>query len=94
MGYNGAPTGERHCDHSDDRLSDGTDHPLGDKEWVGFDMYHGHCVTAVHAEMNAVADCARRGVSCDDATAYITKAPCENCRKLLVSAGIARIVSP
>ncbi len=46
-----------------------------------------------HAEVNAIAQCARRGVPTAGATAYITMPPCRNCFMLLVAAGVARIVS-
>ncbi|QYY34758.1 cytidine/deoxycytidylate deaminase family protein [Ruficoccus sp. ZRK36] len=42
----------------------------------------------VHAEQNAIADAARRGVNLDGATAYITHFPCINCAKILCAAGI------
>lgn len=45
----------------------------------------------VHAEQNAVADAARRGISVQGATAYVTHFPCINCAKILLSAGIACI---
>ncbi|WP_309397299.1 deoxycytidylate deaminase [Cerasicoccus maritimus] len=45
----------------------------------------------VHAEQNAVADAARRGISVQGATAYVTHFPCINCTKILLSAGIATI---
>ena len=54
-------------------------------------MRDGHEVATVHAEQNAVADCAKRGVSCDRATAYITHYPCINCMKILCAAGISEI---
>lgn len=44
-----------------------------------------------HAEMNAICDCAKRGVNCDDSIAYITHFPCIICFKILVSAGIKKI---
>jgi len=52
----------------------------------------GHEVGTVHAEQNAITDCAKRGVSCDGCTAYITHYPCLNCGKLLLSAGIKDVV--
>ena len=52
----------------------------------------GHEVATVHAEQNAIVDCAKRGVSCDKCTAYITHCPCLNCTKLLLSAGITEIL--
>jgi dCMP deaminase len=45
----------------------------------------------VHAEQNAVADAARRGISLAGATAYITHFPCINCAKVLAAAGITSI---
>lgn len=45
----------------------------------------------VHAEQNAIADAARRGISVQGATAYVTHFPCINCAKILLSAGIACI---
>lgn len=52
----------------------------------------GHELATVHAEMNAVVDCARRGVSVDGAVAYITHYPCVNCFKALVAAGVNKIL--
>lgn len=54
-------------------------------------MRDGHEIATVHAEQNAITDCAKRGVSCDDATAYVTHYPCINCMKLLCAAGIKHI---
>ena len=51
----------------------------------------GHEQATVHAEQNAVADCAKRGVSCAGCTAYITHSPCIICTRLLLAAGIEKI---
>jgi len=51
----------------------------------------GHEQATVHAEQNALCDCAKRGVSCDGATAYITHYPCIICTRLLLTAGIKEI---
>jgi len=51
-----------------------------------------HCLRATHAEANAVVQGALHGVSLEEAIAYCTHQPCVNCSKLLISAGIARIV--
>ena len=51
----------------------------------------GHEVATVHAEQNAITDCAKRGVSCDNCQAYITHYPCLNCAKILLAAGIKEI---
>ena len=54
------------------------------------------CATAheqgtVHAEQNAIADAARRGISVDGATVYVTHFPCINCAKILAASGIAAV---
>ena len=59
---------------------------------VGHDMEDSHCVRTVHAEVNSVADAARRGVSVEGATLYCNTMPCWNCFKTIVSAGIVEIV--
>jgi dCMP deaminase len=51
-----------------------------------------HEVATVHAEQNAIIDCAKRGVSCNNCTAYITHFPCLTCAKLLLSSGIKEII--
>lgn len=51
----------------------------------------GHEIATVHAEQNAVTDCAKRGVSSKDCIAYITHYPCLNCMKILCAAGIKEI---
>jgi dCMP deaminase len=48
----------------------------------------GHELATVHAEQNAVSDAARRGVSLQGGTVYITHFPCINCAKILAAAGI------
>jgi len=50
-----------------------------------------HNIATIHAEQNTIADCAKRGVSCNDCEAYITHFPCFNCMKLMVSSGICKI---
>lgn len=51
----------------------------------------GHEQATVHAEQNAIADCAARGASCSGCTAYITHSPCIICTRLLLAAGITTI---
>ncbi|MDR3316674.1 MAG: dCMP deaminase family protein [Puniceicoccales bacterium] len=51
----------------------------------------GHEMATVHAEQNAIADAAKRGVSVAGATAYVTHYPCIHCAKLLIAAGIRRV---
>jgi dCMP deaminase len=46
----------------------------------------------IHAENNAILKAAREGVSCIDATMYITLSPCLHCSAMMVQAGIKRVV--
>ena len=55
-------------------------------------MKDGHEQATVHAEQNAITDCAKRGISCIDATAYITHYPCINCSKILAASGIKNVI--
>ena len=50
-----------------------------------------HEQATVHAEQNALCDCAKRGVSCLNATAYVTHYPCVICTRLLLASGIKEI---
>ena len=52
---------------------------------------NGHEQATVHAEQNAICDCAKRGVSCYDAIAYVTHYPCIICCRLLLASGIKEI---
>ena len=51
-----------------------------------------HEQMTTHAEQNAIADCAKRGVSTVDSTAFITHYPCIICFKILAAAGIKKII--
>jgi len=51
----------------------------------------GHEQATVHAEQNALADAARRGISVEGCVAYLTHYPCLNCAKLLAASGIGEI---
>lgn len=51
-----------------------------------------HCVRTIHAEMNAIIQCAINGTNPRGSTAYITNMPCTTCAKALVGAGVKEIV--
>jgi dCMP deaminase len=59
---------------------------------VGHDMVDGHCVRTIHAEMNALAQGARRGLRLEGAWIYATASPCWACFRVLVNAGMQRFV--
>jgi dCMP deaminase len=46
----------------------------------------------IHAEANAILKCARNGNSCDGASLYLTHSPCKDCSKLILQAGIKKLV--
>jgi len=51
----------------------------------------GHCVRTVHAEANALLQCAKFGVATDGADIYVTHFPCLQCTKQLIQAGIKTV---
>ena len=79
-GYNGAPIGVKHCTE-DSCLRIGV--KSGENPQ--------NCY-ASHAEGNAIANAAKNGVNIDEATMYCTTQPCTYCAKLMVNAGIKRLV--
>ena len=82
-GYNGAPTGLAHCTEIGYCERNVQNIPSGQRAEL---------CRANHAEANAVAQAAKLGVSVDRATIYVTTHPCVVCAKLLINAGIERIV--
>lgn len=50
-----------------------------------------HEQAMVHAEQNALCDCAKRGVSCKESSAYVTHYPCIICTRLLLASGVKEI---
>ncbi len=82
-GYVGSPIGTKHCDE------------------VGHEMHTvihedknktRHCIRTSHAEMNAIANAARCGVPLDGATLYCHMTSCYTCAKMIINAGIKRVV--
>jgi dCMP deaminase len=59
---------------------------------VGHLLVDGHCVRTLHAEQNAIIQAALHGVGIQNATAYVTHQPCLTCAKMLINAGISRVV--
>lgn len=65
----------------------------GDEHCIDAGCYlqDGHCVRTIHAEMNAILQCAKFGISMDGASLYVTDFPCLQCTKSLLQAGIKEI---
>ena len=51
----------------------------------------GHCIRTIHADMNALLQCAKMGVTTEGADIYVTHFPCIHCTKSLIQAGIKKI---
>lgn len=51
----------------------------------------GHCVRTIHAEMNAILQCAKFGVSTSEAELYVTHFPCLQCCKAIIQSGIKTV---
>lgn len=83
-GYVGSPVGVEHCDDVDHEFE-----TRYDSEGHGSE----HCIRTTHAEQNAIVQAARVGVSIDGATLYCTMTPCYTCAKLIMNAGIKRVVA-
>jgi dCMP deaminase len=84
-GYNGSPENFYNCDDINSKL-DLTNEAYSLKHHSFSEKYE------IHAEMNAIIDMAKRQMSPVGTTVYITTAPCHNCAKLLIAAGVERVV--
>lgn len=82
-GYNGAPSGVKSCKEKGECLRNN----LG----IESGKQHELCY-AIHAEQNAIIQAAKLGVSIEGATLYCTHQPCVICSKMIVNAGITRVV--
>jgi len=82
-GYNGAPAGIDSCKDRKEciRITQG----------IESGTRHETCY-AIHAEQNAIIQAAKLGVSIDGATLYCTHQPCVICAKMIINAGIKRVV--
>jgi dCMP deaminase len=82
-GYNGAPRGIPHCAERGGCLREELGVPSGER--------HELC-RALHAEQNAIIQAATSGNSIEGATIYITHQPCIICSKMIINAGIRKII--
>lgn len=82
-GYNGAPAGVETCVERGECLREKLSIPSGTKHEICY---------ATHAEQNAIIQAAKLGVSIDGAVLYCTHQPCVICAKMIVNAGIKRVV--
>jgi len=82
-GYVGSPKGLDHCDDVGHQIKI-TTHEDGHQSQ--------HCVRTVHMEQNAICQAAKLGISINGGTIYVKYTPCFTCAKMLVNAGITRVV--
>ena len=82
-GYNGAPAGIETCVERGECMRKRLNIPSGTRQELCY---------AVHAEQNAIVQAAKLGVGIDGATLYCTHQPCVLCAKIIVNAGIRRVV--
>lgn len=50
------------------------------------------CKLTIHAEMNVVAMCAKKGIAMEGLTLWVTNSPCANCAKVLANSGVKTVV--
>lgn len=81
-GYNGAPAGLKHCEEVG-CLREKISVPSGER--------HELC-RGLHAEQNAIIQAAYYGIPIADSTIYCTNKPCIICAKMIINAGINKIV--
>ena len=99
IGFNGTPSGQEHCEDHFARLyeTDFKDQfPTYEEYRASRTFYDAHGKWSIenelHAEQNAIIQAARLGVSIDGGTLYCTHQPCAVCAKMIVNAGIVRVV--
>jgi dCMP deaminase len=83
-GYVGAPAGLPHCDEVGHQMKSVTHED---------DTVTQHCVRTNHAEENAITQAARFGIPLEGATIYCKMTPCYTCGKMIINAGIKRVVA-
>lgn len=83
-GYVGAPVGIKHCDEAGHEMHTVT-HPDGTTSQ--------HCIRTTHAEQNAIVHAARFGSPLEGSTLYCNMTPCYACAKMILNAGIVRVVA-
>lgn len=82
-GYVGSPVGTDHCDDIGHEMHVVTENGKESQ----------HCIRTTHAEQNAIVNAARFGMALEGATLYCHMTPCYVCAKMIINAGIKRVVS-
>jgi len=82
-GYAGSPVGCQHCDEIGHEM-----HTIIHED----NSQSNHCIRTTHAEQNAICQAARFGIALEGGTIYVKMAPCYTCAKMIINAGIKRVV--
>ena len=82
-GYNGAPSGVTSCATRGECLRKKLNIASGTRQEMCY---------AVHAEQNAICQAAKMGISLEGATIYVTHQPCTICTRMIINAGIKKVV--
>lgn len=82
-GYAGSPIGLPHCDEIGHEMHT-VIHADGEQTR--------HCIRTTHAEQNAICEAARMGISLLGGTLYCKMTPCYTCAKMIINAGIKKVV--
>jgi dCMP deaminase len=90
-GYNGAPAGMPHCDHTC-RCAGFLESRVTFAQHAETCPKSSPCLVSVHAEANAIAFCAKHGLPTNGATLYTTLSPCYPCAQLIINSGLTRVV--
>lgn len=83
-GYVGAPPGQPHCDEAGHLMRAVIDEEGNQSQ---------HCVRTLHAEENAILQCAKDGIKIEGAVLYCTMVPCYNCALRIARVGIKKVVA-
>jgi len=81
-GYNGGPSGLRHCSETGCLRAE-RNIPSGERQEI---------CRGLHAEQNAIIQAAQYGVSIRGAMIYSTTQPCITCAKMIINAGLTKVV--
>jgi len=79
-GYNGVPCGKAHCNEIFSKNFDREEH----HQWSN--------INELHCEQNIISGCAKNGIITNDTDLYVTLSPCMYCAKLIVAAGIKKVI--
>ena len=82
-GYIGSPSGTKHCDEIGHEM-----HTVTQEDGT----QSRHCIRTAHAEQNAIVNASRFGIALDGSTLYCHMTPCYICAKMIINAGIKRVV--